>query len=222
MDIFEAIKLRRSVRRYKDIPIEEDILNLLKKEIDECNKESGLNIQLIINEPKAFSGKMANYGHFKGVKNYIALVGKNSSEFTEKCGYYGQRIVLKAQQLGLNTCWVALTYSKQPEFINFNKGEKLHIVISVGYGEYQGNTRKSKSVKEISNVSETSPEWFKRGVEAAILAPTAVNQQKFYLKLNSDNTVTAKAKVGFYTKTDLGIVKYNFEAAAGKENVSWK
>ncbi len=222
MDIFEAIKLRRSVRRYKDIPIEEDIVNLLKKEIDECNKESGLNIQLIINEPKAFSGKMANYGHFKGVKNYIALVGKNSSEFTEKCGYYGQRIVLKAQQLGLNTCWVALTYSKQPENINFNKGEKLHIVISVGYGEYQGNTRKSKSVKEISNVSETSPEWFKRGVEAAILAPTAVNQQKFYLKLNSDNTVTAKAKVGFYTKTDLGIVKYNFEAAAGKENVSWK
>lgn len=222
MDIFEAIKLRRSVRRYKDIPIEEDILNLLKKEIDECNKESGLNIQLIINEPKAFSGKMANYGHFKGVKNYIALVGKNSSEFTEKCGYYGQRIVLKAQQLGLNTCWVALTYSKQPEFINFNKGEKLHIVISVGYGEYQGNTRKSKSVQEISNVSETSPEWFKRGVEAAILAPTAVNQQKFYLKLNSDNTVTAKSKVGFYTKTDLGIVKYNFEAAAGKENVSWK
>lgn len=222
MDIFEAIKLRRSVRRYKDIPIEEDILNVLKKEIDECNKESGLNIQLITNEPKAFSGKMANYGHFKGVKNYIALVGKNTSDFTEKCGYYGQRIVLKAQQLGLNTCWVALTYSKQPEFIQFNKGEKLHIVISVGYGEYQGNPRKSKSVREISNVSETSPEWFKRGVEAAILAPTAVNQQKFYLQLNNDNTVTAKAKVGFYAKTDLGIVKYNFEAAAGKENVSWK
>ena len=222
MELDEAIKLRRSVRRYKDISIEPDIINSLRKEIDDCNRESGLNIQLVTNEPKAFSGKMAEYGHFKSVKNYIALVGKNSFDFTEKCGYYGQRIVLKAQQLGLNTCWVALTYSKQPEILNINSGEKLHIVISLGYGEYQGNQRKSKSLEELSNITDSSPMWFKRGVEAAALAPTAMNQQKFYLKLNKDNTVTAKANIGFYTKTDIGIVKYNFEAAAGKHNVIWK
>lgn len=222
MDIFEAIKQRKSVRRYIDKPIEGDILDSLNKEIELCNAQSGLNIQLITDEPVAFSGAMAKYGHFSGVKSYIALIGKDTSDLSEKCGYYGQQIVLKAQQLGLNTCWVALTYSRQPEYLKIAKDEKLTMVISVGYGEYQGKERKSKLPQDVSNISNNSPEWFKRGVDAALLAPTAINQQRFYLMLNADNTVTAKAKVGFYTKTDLGIVKYNFEAAAGKDNFKWK
>ncbi len=222
MDIYEAIKLRKSVRRYKDIPIENDVLSELNEEIAQCNKESGLSIQLITDEPAAFSGAKAKYGHFSGVRNYIALIGKKSPDLSVKCGYYGERIVLKAQQLGLNTCWVAQTYSRQPDVFKIAGGEKLTVVISVGYGEYQGKERKSKIPHEVSNVTDSSPAWFRRGVEAALLAPTALNQQKFYLTLNSDGTVTLKDKIGFYTKTDLGIVKYHFEVAAGKENFTWK
>lgn len=222
MDIIEAIKYRRSVRRYIEKTIDDDVLENLKNEIEYCNSKSGLNIQLVTNEPAAFSGSMAKYGHFSGVTNYIALIGKNTPDLSEKCGYYGQHIVLKAQQLGLNTCWVALTYTKKPEFFKIADDEKLTLVISVGYGEYQGKDRKSKTPQQVSNVSSDSPEWFKRGVDAALLAPTAMNQQKFYITLNKDKTVSIKQKVGFYTKTDLGIVKYNFEAAAGKENFEWK
>lgn len=222
MDIFEGIKQRKSVRRYVDKPIEKDVIDALKNEIELCNTQSGLHIQLVTDEPVAFSGAMAKYGHFSGVRNYIALIGRDTSDLSEKCGYYGQHIVLKAQQLGLNTCWVALTYSRQPEYLKILKGEKLTVVISVGYGEYQGNERKSKTPQQVSNIADNSPDWFKRGVDAALLAPTAMNQQKFYLTLNADNTVSAKSKVGFYTKTDLGIVKYNFEVAAGNNNFSWK
>lgn len=218
--MIEIMKARHSVRQYLNKPLEADTINEMKKEIEICNQESGLHIQLIVNEPKAFDGFMAHYGKFEGVTNYIAMIGKKSADLDETCGYYGERLVLKAQQLGLNTCWVALTYSKIKTAFVIDDGEKLCIVIAVGYGKTQGVPHKSKSMQEVVKADEPYPDWFKSGVEAVLLAPTAVNQQKFQLILNN-NQVLAKAKMGFYSKIDLGIVKYHFELGAGKENFVW-
>lgn len=220
MNTMEIMKARHSVRQYLNKPLEINIINEMKKEIEFCNQESGLHIQLIVNEPKAFDGFMAHYGKFEGVTNYIAMIGKKSADLDETCGYYGERLVLKAQQLGLNTCWVALTYSKIKTAFVIDDGEKLCIVIALGYGKTQGVPHKSKSMQEVVKADELYPDWFKSGVEAALLAPTAVNQQKFQLILNN-NQVLAKAKMGFYSKIDLGIVKYHFELGAGKENFVW-
>lgn len=220
MELSEAIKNRHSVRRYTDRKIEPDILNELQSEIDECNKEGNLHIQLVKDEPKAFNGLMAHYGKFSGVTNYIALVGNKDKDLDEKCGYFGERLVLKAQQLGLNTCWVAMTYKKVPGAFNVDKGEKVTVVISLGYGETQGVPHKSKTPEQVSNIDADSPAWMLAGVEAALLAPTALNKQKFML-IRDGKKVIAKAGKGSYTKVDLGIVKYNFEAGAGKENFTW-
>ncbi len=216
MDIMEAMRRRHSVRQYKDIPKEPELIAALQEEIDACNIEGDLHFQLVTNEPRAFEGFMAHYGNFKGVSNYIALVGKKSKDLDEKCGYYGERLVLKAQQLGLHTCWVALTYKKIPGAFKIGEGERLTVVISIGHGQNRGLPRKSKTAELVSNVSDSTPDWFRDGVEAALLAPTAVNQQKFYLTY-SDGKVTAKAGLGFYAKMDLGIVKYHFEVATGKK-----
>jgi nitroreductase len=87
MDILEAINLRHSVRGYTDKKIDGETLDQLKNTVDECNSESGLNIQLCLNEPEAFSGFMAKSGRFTNVKNYIALVGKKDGRLEEKAGY---------------------------------------------------------------------------------------------------------------------------------------
>lgn len=100
MNITEAMKARHSVRQYKNQPIGAETVLAMQAEIDTCNRESGLHIQLVTNEPKAFDGFMAHYGKFSGVTNYIAMIGRKSSELGEKCGYYGERLVLKAQELG--------------------------------------------------------------------------------------------------------------------------
>ena len=220
MGIFEVMENRHSVRRYTDKKIDENIKKELLKVIEECNNDSGLNIQLCTEEPKAFDSFMAHYGKFNNVKNYIAIVGKKSDDFQEKCGYYGEKVVLKAAELGLNTCWVALTFSKGNTVCKIEKGEKLCCVIALGYGETQGVAHKSKSIEELSKVDGAMPEWFKRGMEAACLAPTAMNQQKFLITLEG-NEVKAKALTAFYSKLDLGIVKYHFELVAGKENFKW-
>ena len=49
------------------------------------NRESGLHIQLVRNEPKAFDGLVAHYGKFIGVTNYIAMIGKKGPEWKLRC-----------------------------------------------------------------------------------------------------------------------------------------
>lgn len=214
MDILEIMKARHSVRQYTPKKIETEKRRILTALAEECNAESGLNIQIIFDEPKCFDSMMAHYGKFKGVENYIALVGKKDADLEEKAGYYGEKLVLKAQELGLNTCWVGLTHGKSVAEIQ--KGEKLACIIALGYGATQGVSHKDKPLDQVCSCAAAMPEWFSKGMEAVMLAPTATNQQKFYFTLENGD-VSAKAGTGFYTKMDLGIVKYHFEAATGRK-----
>lgn len=162
MDLMEAIKKRHAVRSYIDEKIEGEVLSELGQMVKLCNKEGKLNIQLCLDEPKGFSGFMPRFGRFNNIKNYIALVGKIDESLDEKCGYYGQKIVLKAQQLGLNTCWVSMTFNKRKAKKNIivNKGEKLLMVIAIGYGKTDGVSQKVKPIEELSNINKNTPEYF--------------------------------------------------------------
>ena len=220
MTLMEAMQARHSVRQYREEALRKEDAALLREEIEACNAESGLHIQLVCGEPKAFSGLLARYGKFSGVTNYIALVGKKGPDLSETCGYFGERIVLRAQQIGLNTCWVAMTYSKVPSAFSVGEGEKLCAVIAVGYGKTQGSGHRVKSLREVTEGEPPFPEWFVSGVEAALLAPTAMNQQKFRFALQG-NRVSVTAGSGFYTKLDLGIVKYHFAMGAGADAFTW-
>ena len=218
MNNMELIRSRHSVRGLLDKPLSNDSVSALKAEIEACNKESGLHIQLITNEPEVFQAGKTSYGQFKCCKNYLALVGAKGQD--EKIGYYGERIVLTAQSLGINSCWVALTYKKGKTDVKLGSGEKLYMVIALGYGETQGAAHKQKNISDVSDYKDGDPDWYRNGIEAALLAPTAMNQQKFRFERNGDK-VTAKAAWGFYTKTDLGIVKYHFELGANLDNSIW-
>ncbi len=219
MDILQAMKERHSVRRYTDKPIEPEKIEEIEKAIASINDETGLNIQLVTNEPEAFTGTMASYGHFSGCSNYIAICAENGRN--EEIGYYGEELVLLCQMLGLNTCWVALTFSKGKAKYTCNKGEKLQIVISVGYGVHNGREHKNKPLSELCSVNGETPDWFGNAMEAVLLAPTAMNQQKFHFTLINDKQVKAKALFGPYSKMDLGIAKYHFELGADGHEFEW-
>ena len=215
MEILELMKQRHSVRQYTDRVIEAEKRSVLNDLIREINQNTGLHIHIFYEEPQCFNSMMAHYGKFTGVKNYIALVGKKSASLEETLGCYGEQIVLKAQELGLNTCWVAMTHGKSKAEIS--KGEKQVCLISLGYGASSGVPHKSRSLSDVCNASAEMPEWFLRGMEAALLAPTAMNQQKFFFELMPNGEVKASCGRGFYTKLDLGIVKYHFEIGSGRK-----
>ncbi|MBZ9570314.1 hypothetical protein KQY27_01985 [Methanobrevibacter sp. TMH8] len=221
MDLKEAIKNRHSVRQYSDKKIEGEIEKDLHAEIENCSEESGLNIQLCLNEEKAFSnGIFAKISLFKNVKNYIVISGKKSDDLDEKIGYYGERIVLKATQLGLNTCWTASGYKKSKLGVEIGDKEKIFLII-IGYGINNGNSRKTKAIDKLGNVNNDSPHWFINGLKAVQFAPTARNQQRFKFILDG-NSVEAKALFGFHTEIDLGIAKYHFEIGADSKEWVWK
>ena len=225
MTLLEAIEARHSVRRYKDEPIPAEVLAVLQDKVREINREAGLHVQLVTDEPKAFSGLIC-YGSFSGVRNYFVMAGKKGDDLDEKIGYGGEQLVLLARTLGLDTCWAGLSYSKIPGTYELAEGEKICCYIALGYGETHGKGHKVKTAREVSNAGESTPEWFARGVEAALLAPTAVNQQKFFFEYRAGGQrpqVAAKPLFSLmgYTKIDLGIVKLHFEIGAGTEHFEW-
>lgn len=229
MTLIEAIQNRHSVRRYRPDPIDETALARLEEAIDQANRQASLHIQLITNEPKAFSGPMA-YGKFEGVNNYLVMVGKREKDLDERIGYYGEGLVLLAQQLGLNSCWAGLSYRKISGTYVLDEDEKIACYIALGYGQSQGSPHKGKSAGEISNAGASTPDWFQRGVDAALLAPTAINQQKFFIEyLGADAGELPKVSIRVkgipfvgYTQMDMGIAKLHFEIGAGSQNFQWE
>ncbi len=216
MTEIEAIRQRHSVRNYKSQRIEEDIIQKIREMIDEINRESGLHLQFIEEAGKTYNKLLNRTSGLDSAPSVIACVGNESiDDLDEKVGYYGEKLVLFAQTLGLNTCWAGI-FSRKKIPVEIGPGEKLVISIAIGYGENAGKAHTSKSADQLSESAKDMPDWFTKGVEMAILAPTAMNQQKFVIKLNEDDSVTFIDKGGFFSKVDLGIVKYHFEIGSAR------
>lgn len=227
MTLLEAIEQRRSIRRYLPQPLSLEEVHALQQQIAECNREGNLHIQLVLNEKRGFSGIMA-YGSFRGVENYLVMAGQKADDLDYRVGYYGQKIVLLAQQLNLGTCWAGLSYRKIKNTFMLSEDEKVACMIALGHPNESGRVHKSKTVTDVSNADEHTPEWFHRGVQAALKAPTAVNQQKFsfrYLPPAGTEKAKVKADKGSsligYTLMDLGIAKLHFEIGAGTDHFDW-
>ncbi len=212
----EAIRARHSVRAYRQEPIPAELREKLDDYVGKLNGESGLHIRICYDDPACFDSRLAHYGSFRNVANTIVLAGKKEGDFDFRCGYYGEKLVLYAQTLGLNTCWAALTFNKKRVKELIPEGESLCMVIALGFGENQGRQHRSKRPEQVSELAGPAPDWFREGLEAALLAPTAVNQQKFCFGLERE-TPTARVKgLGSYTRVDLGIAALHFELASGR------
>jgi nitroreductase len=219
MDIKEAIYARHTVRKFQDKPLAEDVVKALQARIEKVNKEHQVKIKLVTNESVPVWGVM-KFFMTKGLKNYLVLLGPDRADIEESLGYCGIDIALYAQTLGLNTWWVGGTYSKNSASKDV-EGSVINGIIALGYGQVQGVPHKSKAFEDVCQYEGAMPEWFKQGVEAALLAPTAMNKQKFMIT-GKDNEVSISCDNGKWSGTDLGIVKYHFEVGAGKDNFQWK
>lgn len=210
--VLELLKKRHSVRAYTDKPVEAAVRSELQAEVDKLNQESGLQMQLFFDEPGCFKADQPHYGKFENARNYLAIVGRKAPDLEERAGYYGEKFVRAAQEHGVNSCWVAMTHSTSKAVLNTD--EKLVIIIALGYGKMQGVSHKSKPMEKLCETDGEMPDWFKAGMEAAMLAPTAMNLQRFTISYKNGK-LTAKAGLGPFSKIDLGIVKSDFEAVSG-------
>lgn len=219
MTIKEAMEARHTVRRYTDRVLSRGIESQLESRIAENNERYGLGMKLVTENTEAFQ-TVIKLVLARGVRNYIVLAGRAGED--ERLGYCGCDVMLYAQTLGLNTWWVGGTYNKKGvrKTAGLSEGQYLAGIIAVGYGVTQGVSHKSKRAEDISAYRGDVPEWFARGVEAVLLAPTALNKQAFRVTGEGD-TVNMTCDNGIFSGVDLGIGKYHFEEGAGRENFRW-
>ena len=209
----EAIQKRHSVRSYEDRRIDEETQRQIGQKISELNAEGNLNIQFIEDAGKTYNKLLNRAMGLGSAPSVIACVGKDTDDLDERVGYYGEKLVLYLTQLGLNTCWTG-TFNRKTIDASVADDERLVISIAVGYGKDQGKPHKSKTAQQVTAGKADRPEWFNNGVEMALLAPTAVNQQKFTIRLNEDDTVDFIDNGGILSRVDLGIVRCHFEIGA--------
>ena len=241
----ETIRERHSVREYDGKPLDQAEFDALGAVVEEYARESGLDIQLVGDNPEVFN-VIARFGLIRGCRTHVAFVvddakvgdvaandateadcvemrGARRTAVDEAIGYWGQKIVLAAQDMGLNTCWCALCSRKKSHAV-VAPGKKIRLVIAVGHGKTQGFSRKTKSVEALSSVEcAKAPAWFAAAMEAAQLAPTAMNNQNFKITLFSDGkTVCIDASKSGLNVIDEGIVRCNFEIAANEAGADWR
>ncbi len=222
----ETIRERHSVREYDGKPLSRAEFNALIAVVEECARESGLDIQLVGDNPEVFN-VIARFGLIRGCRTHVAFVvdGAKAGDVAadEAIGYWGQKIVLAAQDMGFNTCWCALC-SRKKSHVVVVPGKKVRLIIAVGHGKTQGFSRKTKSVEALSSVEcAKAPAWFAAAMEAAQLAPTAMNNQNFKITLFSDGkTVRIDAPQSGLNVIDEGIVRCNFEIAANEAGADWR
>ena len=221
-----TIRERHSVREYAGGPLDQAEFDALGAVVRECARESGLDIQLVGDNPEVFN-VIARFGLIRGCCTHVAFVvdGAKAGDAAvdEAIGYWGQKIVLAAQDMGFNTCWCALCSHKKSRAV-VATGKKIRLIIAVGHGKTQGFSRKTKSVEALSSVEcAKAPAWFAAAMEAAQLAPTAMNNQNFKITLLSDGkTVRIDAPKSGLNVIDEGIVRCNFEIAANEAGADWR
>lgn len=210
--VIEAIKNRHAVRNYEDKKIDPKKAKLLKAELTELNEMGNLHLQFIEDAGNTFNKLLNKAMGLESAPSVIACVGQDDDTLDERVGYYGEQFVLYAQSIGLNTCWAG-TFNRKNIAADIGSEEKLVIVIAIGYGANQGKQHKSKTPDQVTAGKTDRPYWFNYGVEMALLAPTAVNQQKFEISYENGEA-SIRDKGGILSKVDLGIVKYHFEAGS--------
>ena len=232
MTFNEAILVRLSNRKYVDRPLSAEERSLLERTVRRLNTESGLRMQLVCDEPEAFGSLLKSYGMFSNVKNYIAMVGPSGDhDLMEKCGYYGEQLVLLATTMGLGTCWVAATFDRSRCAGLAGQGETLCCVIALGPVAEERGLRekmihgfihhKSKSLAELVRGMGEAPDWFMAGAAAVQRAPSGMNRQPILLRCEDGAASVEIVEETDYCMIDLGIAKYHFEVGAHGGTWTW-
>lgn len=232
---FSVITTRTARRIFNGIPVAPDSLSHLNMVCTEFKPFPHARAVLVTASPKRlFKGVVGPYGKITGAPAFIAFIGNmDSPNVQEEVGYMGEGIILEAEALNLATCWVGGFFRQGvvTSLIEISESEKVLGVTPVGYAiEHRsleerlmtgfGWTHRRKPLSElVTGIKEAEwPEWMKAAVEAARLAPSAVNRQPWIFNIEPDSITVSVNKPGMEfniaKRLDCGIAMLHIELAA--------
>lgn len=231
---YNAIFIRRSRRQFDQRPLESNLLvtlNEVCKEFRPFPQASAVLVTQSVDD--VFKGVIGHHGKIKGAPALIAFIGNmDKLNIHEQIGYFGEGIILEATALNLGTCWVGGFFRPEvaASLTNINKSERVFAVTPVGYasGDWSleekimagfGRKHQRKPLTELVTGLEEEkwPVWMRQALEAARLAPSAVNRQpwRFHIEQHSITISVDNLKDTFNIskRLDCGIAMLHIEVA---------
>jgi len=232
-----AVDSRRSRRRFDGRPLKKRHLERLQAACAGFRPFETARAVLIAGSPeRVFRGAIGPYGKIRGAPAFIAFVGNMRSPIVqEQIGYTGEGIVLEAEALHVNTCWVSGTFRRDETtaLLDIGDREAVLAVTPVGYAPPQlsfeerlltgfGRTHRRKPLSElaIGLAYNEWPAWVRAALESARLAPSAVNRQPWRFHVERDSITVAvdtgklKREAVQSKRLDCGIAMLHIEVAA--------
>jgi nitroreductase len=135
MDIIEAIKTRKSCRTFAPVSLKSTHRKILQEYITENMKTIDDEIiELNIIEKKEDDEKMKlNYGSIKGHNTYVLGKSKSTVDSRVHYGYLMEKVVLKATEIGLSTCWIGYFDHTYFNEMRIEPGYEIPSLVIVGY-----------------------------------------------------------------------------------------
>ncbi|MEW5900485.1 MAG: nitroreductase family protein [Acidobacteriota bacterium] len=229
---YPAIFRRRSRRSFADREVEQEKIARLEFVCKEFRPFPEARAEFVRSRPEnVFKGAIGHYGRVKGAPHYISFIGDTrSAQMREAVGYTGEGIVLEATALGLDTCWVGGFFRPETirQFLRLEVYEEVLSVTPVGYAVERkdfsekllsgfARSRQRKSLQEIASGPVSDP-WIIKALEAARLAPSAVNRQPWQFRMEDRAMIISvwgsKKLSPVSRRLDCGIAMLHFELGA--------
>jgi nitroreductase len=152
MEVLEAIKTRRSIRKYKRDPVEQEkvgkILDAARWAPSANNSQPWEFILLKDEGIKKRVAEVLPWGGFLGhapIGIVVIVDPELSNHPMEDGAAASQNILLAAHSLGLGTCWIAPHDGEVKHILGIPEGKKVISVIPIGYPD-ESSTRKRKDL----------------------------------------------------------------------------
>jgi len=163
MNVYEAIKTRRSVRAYQDKPVPQEVLNRILETARLAPSAGNQQARkFVVVTDKKLREKLAEAAHNQSfiarAPVVIAAVGLNPQKMMS-CGIPADPVdvaiavdhmTLAAVEEGLGTCWIgAFSQEKVCDLLNIPSSYKVIELLTLGYPADTPGQKSRKSLEEI-------------------------------------------------------------------------
>jgi nitroreductase len=171
MDVFKAIKARRSIRQFTDEPIGKDALEQLldaARWAPTASNQQRWRFVVVTSPPvKELIRKFAP-GIFVMPSAFIVICVEKAPDanrwaeetYLADCAVAAQNIMLAAHEMGIGSC-PALSYAKVAisEILNLPEGIEPLLIITLGYPAEDPEPPPRLELNEIAFIDEYGKEW---------------------------------------------------------------
>lgn len=164
MEVFEALQTRRSIRKYKNLPVEKEkmdkILEAARISPSSSNKQQWkfvvVDDKKMIADFVAVAGSQAFVGESAAI---LAVCAPRTGTMT--CGQprntvdasiAASYIMIEAHELGLGTCWLG-NFQQQPakDMLGVPEDWDVVVLLTLGYPDESPSMTRRKAMEEVAS-----------------------------------------------------------------------